>query len=116
MDKGLQYLQNIVKVETELYLKLKEYLTEDSFTTYTGMLVNTGIGESIFRIKEAQKAAKQIFGEELEVIEDIQQHLKMLKPSFYVKDNQLFTSNNIPFEEAVKLTETFLKQKETTKE
>lgn len=113
MEKGLQYLENVVKVNTEVFNKLSEMSANlEDETGYLTQVLNAGIGESLFRIKEAQKAAKGIFDTEITVKEEISAITNTIQPSYYVKDNKLYTSNGTPMEEAIEQIKLVLQQKQ----
>lgn len=105
--KGLKYLTNLVNVNTEIHNKLEKLLPEVESNkpedAYTRMIVDAGMKESLLRIVEATRAARQIFDVELELQENVLDFVTKIQPSFYLKDNTVYTQNGMTIEEALTL-------------
>jgi len=114
-DKGIQYLTNLVSVNTEIYNELEKFLPnpedKDVSTPYINTIVNMGLNECVFKIREASRAARQIFAIDLEIQENIQQILNGIQPSYYIKDKTLYVAEGVTFKEAVEQTKVAVNEK-----
>jgi hypothetical protein len=113
--KGLKYLKNLVSVNTEIHNKLEKLLPEVESNkpedAYTRMIVDAGMKESLLRIVEATRAARQIFDVDLELQENVLNFVDNIQPSFYLKDDKVHTQNGMTIEEALTLITTAFKEK-----
>lgn len=118
MSNGQKYYDNLIKLNTAIFNKLKEKMPEDNNSyennTLTAFLTS-GMMESVLRIDEAIKAARQLLDTDLEVSSEIAQMLTQVKPSFYIKGDDIFSQKDIPLDDLVTMVLTFAKEKSQTK-
>jgi len=102
LEQHEQYFKNTIKYCEELHEaltnKAKELNPEDEAESYIKFMAETSAAECLFRIKEINTTARQIFKKDFDVKEDLIPMINDIKPAFYFEGDKLMNVSGMEFD------------------
>jgi|TARA_R100000455_G_C6272683_1_gene129646 uncharacterized protein YcaQ len=105
LEKHEQYFKNTIKYCEEMHealtSKSQELDPENEAEGYIKFMVDSSATECLFRIRETNNIAKQLFGKDFDVKDSLIPLLNDLKPAFSLKGDKLINVSGMEFSEMV---------------
>jgi len=105
MEDNQKYFVNTINYCQDLYTELlkrsKALNDEDEAERYIKFMAVSSAQECLFKIKELNNVARQLFGKDFDVREDLVPLINDIKPSFYFEGDKLMNVSGMEFSEMI---------------
>lgn len=112
-----QYFKNTIKYSEEMYNELttraSKLSDEDEAERYIKVMLISSAQECLFKIREANSAAKQVFGKDFDVSEELIPLINELKPAFYFEGDKLMNVSGMEYSQMIEFIKGAITERNT---
>lgn len=115
LEQQEQYFKNTIKYSEEMYEELtnksNELSDEDEAERYIKVMLISSAQECLFKIREANLAAKQVFGRDFDVNKKLIPLINELKPAFYFEGDKLMNVSGMEYSKMIEFIKDAITQR-----